>query len=101
AAQNGINGDIIRDSLAPAIDVIAASRAAQVALVVDLHTPFLTLQNLVPDFVHPNRVGQDSIARKVHRAMLPVVTSIAPGGSPQRPDRASPAHRAVRVHLTG
>jgi hypothetical protein len=100
AEQNGINGDIIRDSLSPAIDVIAASRATQVALVVDLHTPFLTLQSLVPDFVHPNRVGQDSLARKLHRALLPIVTSIAPrassghqGGAASRPVR--------RIHIAG
>jgi lysophospholipase L1-like esterase len=100
AEQNGINGDIIRDSLSPAIDVIAASRATQVALVVDLHTPFLTLQSLVPDFVHPNRVGQDSLARKLHRALLPIVTSIAPPSPSGRPGGAA-SHSLRRVYLAG
>ncbi len=100
ADTSGINGDIIRDSLGPAIDAIASSRPTQVAGVIDLHTPFLNLQSLAPDGVHPNRVGQDSIARKVHRALQPLIaTSIAPGVS-----RASvrPASGAARfIHLAG
>ena len=68
AAQNGINGDIIRDSLLPALDVIAASRPAQVAKVVDLHAPFDgPTQVFAPDGVHPNRQGHDSIARVLYR----------------------------------
>ncbi len=100
AAASGINGDIIRDSLLPALDAIAASRAAQVAAVIDLHTPFNgPTQVFAPDGVHPNRQGQDSIARVIHRDLLPVVTSIAA----RAPDRAARV-RAVaplRIHLTG
>lgn len=100
ADTSGINGDIIRDSLAPAIEAIAASRPAQVAGVIDLHTPFLNLQSLAPDGVHPNRVGQDSIARKVHRALQPLITtSIAPGISRTSVRPASGASRFV--HLAG
>jgi hypothetical protein len=77
AEQNGINGDIIRDSLAPAIDVIAASRTTQVAGVVDLYTPFAgPTQSFASDGVHPNAAGQDSMARVIYRTMLPIVTSI-------------------------
>jgi hypothetical protein len=94
-----MNGDIIRDSLGPAIDVIATSRPTQVVSVIDLYTPFVGLQSLAPDGVHPNKAGQDSIARKVHRALLPIVTSLAPardGGF----GRAVPGVTR-RVHLTG
>ncbi len=84
AAENGINGDIIRDSLGPAIDAIAASRPTQVTSVVDLYTAFLpygpgSSQNLVTDGVHPNRVGQDTLSRILYRSLLPIVTSIHPG----------------------
>ena len=103
AAASGINGDIIRDSLLPALDTIAASRPAQVAAVIDLHAPFNgPTQVFAPDGVHPNRQGQDSIARVIYRELLPVVTSIAP----RAPGYAGPAGRAraaapVRLHLTG
>lgn len=97
AEQNGINGDIIRDSLGPAIDTIAASRTDRVSLVVDLHTPFLPLKHLVPDFVHPNATGQDSLARMLYRAIQATVTSVAPG-APRQALRA-PAAPARRVYL--
>lgn len=100
AAASGINGDIIRDSLLPALDSIAASRPAQVAAVIDLHTPFNgPTQVFAPDGVHPNRQGQDSIARVIYRDLLPVVTSIVP----RAPESAVRARAAapVRVHLTG
>ncbi len=78
AAANGINGDIIRDSLKPAIDAIAASRPAQVAGVVDLYTPFISpMPTLAPDGVHPNKTGQDSIAHIVYRAFLTYPTAVA------------------------
>jgi hypothetical protein len=64
ADTSGINGDIIRDSLGPAIDVIAASRPTQVAGVVDLYSPFAgPTQVFASDGVHPNSAGQDSMAR--------------------------------------
>jgi len=100
AAANGINGDIIRDSLGPSIDLIAASRPAQVAGVVDLHAPFAgPTQVFASDGVHPNAAGQDSMARVIYRTMLPIVTSIAPGAS--KPFARSAAGATRRVHLTG
>jgi hypothetical protein len=98
AEQNGINGDIIRDSLKPAIDTIAASRPTQVVQVVDLYTPFLALQSLVTDGVHPTRVGQDSLARFLYRAIQPTVTSIRKN-APGRALRAPALGR--RVYLGG
>jgi lysophospholipase L1-like esterase len=100
---NGINGDIIRDSLAPAIDVIAASRPLAVKNVIDLYTPFLpygpgSTPNLVTDGVHPTRVGQDTLARIVYRSLLPVVSAIKPAMA----GKAAPAvpARAVRLVRT-
>ncbi len=98
AAENGINGDIIRDSLGPAIDVIAASRPTQVAGVVDLYTPFAgPTQSYASDGVHPNAAGQDSMAKVIYRTMLPIVTSIH-AASPGKASRAArPAVRAVKT----
>lgn len=97
ADQNGINGDIIRDSLGPAIDVIAASRPTQVAGVVDLYSPFAgPTQVFASDGVHPNAAGQDSMARVIFRTIRPVVTSIRPA-APRAGSRAAlPAVKAVR-----
>lgn len=101
ADTSGINGDFIRDSLGPAIDVIAASRPTQVAGVVDLYSPFAgPTQVFASDGVHPNSAGQDSMARVIYRTMLPIVTSIAPGTS--RPGQHHAAGSAfTRVHLAG
>jgi hypothetical protein len=100
ADTSGINGDFIRDSLGPAIDVIAASRPTQVVGVVDLYTPFAgPTQVFASDGVHPNAAGQDSMARVIYRTMLPIVTSIAPGRDGSF-GRAIPG-TTRRVHLTG
>jgi hypothetical protein len=98
--QNGINGDIIRDSLGPAIDAIAASRPTKVAGVVDLYSPFAgPTQVFASDGVHPNAAGQDSMARVIYRSLLPIVTSIRSA----TPGNASPAATPAfsRVYLAG
>lgn len=98
AEVNGINGDIIRDSLGPAIDVIAASRATQVAGVVDLWTAFNSpTQTHSTDGVHPNRAGQDSIARVVYKSLFPIVTSIQPKLSGKKAERKGQAIRYIRT----
>jgi lysophospholipase L1-like esterase len=98
ADTSGINGDIIRDSLGPAISTIALSRPTQVAGIVDLYTPFAgPTQSFASDGVHPNSAGQDSMARVIYRTMLPIVTSIraaAPGNASRA---AQPAIRAVKT----
>jgi lysophospholipase L1-like esterase len=99
AAQSGINGDIIRDSLWPAIDAIANSRAAKVAGVIDLYAPFAgPTQNtaLSTDGVHPNRAGLDSIARVVYRNFLPIAASVRAASNPAS---RAPARKALRASL--
>jgi lysophospholipase L1-like esterase len=103
ADTSGINGDIIRDSLGPAIDAIAASRPTQVVGVVDLYTPFAAPTqntNLSTDGVHPNKLGQDSLARVVYKSILPIVTSIRATNPGKALGPVAPA-RAVRVLRTG
>jgi lysophospholipase L1-like esterase len=99
---NGINGDIIRDSVGPALDVIAASRPLAVKQVIDLYTPMLpygpgSTPNLVTDGVHPTAVGQDTLARILYRALAPTVTSIR-GTTAGRSFRSAGAP-ARRVYL--
>jgi lysophospholipase L1-like esterase len=103
ADTSGINGDIIRDSLGPAIDAIASSRTQQVAGIVDLYTPFAAPTqntNLSTDGVHPNKLGQDSIARVVYKNLLPIVTSIRAANPGKAHGPTAPA-RALRVIQTG
>jgi|GEM_PF-642083 len=96
--NNGINGDIIRDSVGPALDVIAASRPLAVKQVINLYTPMLpygpdSTIKLVTDGVHPTAVGQDTLARILYRAIQPTVTSVKPAlaghRNPAQPARAS------------
>ena len=99
AAANGINGDIIRDSLGPAIDVIAASRPTQVKGIVDLYTPFVSpTPTLASDGVHPNKTGQDSIAHIIYRYFAANVVPIAPA-KPQAPTENN--HHGLRYVKSG
>jgi lysophospholipase L1-like esterase len=98
ADTSGISGDIIRDSLGPSINVIAASRTTQVVGIVDLYTPFAApTQNTTfsTDGVHPNKAGQDSIAHIVYKSIFPIVTALKPDLA-SRMAPAQPAARAIR-----
>lgn len=69
---NGISGVQIKDQVIPAMKEVAEARKLSM---VDAHTPFLSLERLVPDGVHPIAEGQDSLAAIIHRAMLAEVPS--------------------------
>jgi acyl-CoA thioesterase I len=63
---NGISNDIIKDSTIPAIRKVAAEKSVPI---IDPNTPFQNLKSLVPDGVHPNKAGQDSLAHIFYRAL--------------------------------
>lgn len=66
---NGINGDIILDSVIPAIRQISNLKGLST---IDLYTPFESMQQLVPDGVHPNENGQDTIAHIIYHTILSI-----------------------------
>ncbi|MDB5104397.1 MAG: hypothetical protein JWP91_2086 [Fibrobacteres bacterium] len=61
-----INDSIIVNFTIPAIKQIAAERGLTV---IDLHTPMEAHGDLVPDGVHPNAEGQDSLAHIIFRVL--------------------------------
>ena len=78
---NGINGDIIRDSVVPAAQTVAVSRPAAVIGVSDMYTPFVNaLGTLVAtsDGVHPGKAGQDTIAHVLYRTFVANTTALNP-----------------------
>jgi hypothetical protein len=74
---NGINDSIIKNQTLPALKQVAKDKGLDI---IDLNTPFQALKRLVPDGVHPNAEGQDSIAHIVYRALSaqPVPIAKAP-----------------------
>ncbi len=78
---SGINGNIIRDSVVPSVRKVATQLGLPV---IDVYTPFLALQSLVADGVHPNAAGQDTIAHILYRALTkPVTISLSPALKPK------------------
>jgi len=76
---SGISNDLIQDSCMPAIRKVAEEKGLSI---IDAHSPFENLKSLVPDGVHPNRVGQDTLARIFYRALTaPPVTSLKLNGN--------------------
>lgn len=71
---SGISNDIIKDSTIPAIRKVAAEKGVPI---IDPNTPFQSLKSLVPDGVHPNKAGQDTLARIFYRALTMPTTLLA------------------------
>lgn len=74
---NGISGVTIRDQVIPAIKEVAVAKGLST---IDAHTPFTTLERLVPDGVHPVAEGQDTLGHIFYRTMTANPTSIASAG---------------------
>jgi acyl-CoA thioesterase-1 len=91
---SGISNDIIKDSTIPAIRKVAAEKSVPV---IDAHTPFQNLKNLVPDGVHPNKAGQDTLARILYRALTEPPTVLA--GRPIARTYPEASLRAGRLEL--
>ncbi|MEO7955348.1 MAG: GDSL-type esterase/lipase family protein [Fibrobacteria bacterium] len=80
-AGNGISGLTIRDSVIPAIEQVALEKGLPV---IDLFNPLLmgkpytytVTPTYVPDGVHPNALGHDSIAHVIYRAVSAGPTAI-------------------------
>lgn len=71
---NGISGTMIRDQVIPAIKQVANAKGLST---IDAYTPFLALERLVPDGVHPIAEGQDTLANVFYRTMTAIPTSLA------------------------
>lgn len=63
---DGISNDIIKNQTLPALRQVADDKGLPI---IDLYTPMLALERLVPDGVHPNAEGQDSLAHFIYRAI--------------------------------
>jgi lysophospholipase L1-like esterase len=67
AATNGINNNLLRDSVLPAVKAIALAKGLSI---IDLNTPLLNaMPSLIPasDGVHLNPAGQDTVAHIIYR----------------------------------
>lgn len=83
--DNGITGNTIRDSVIPAAQIVATQKDLPT---IDLYPSFLALKSQVADGVHPNAVGQDTIAHIIYRAIKEPVTSVGRyDATPPRADR--------------
>jgi acyl-CoA thioesterase I len=80
-AGNGISGITIRDSVIPAVEQVAMEKRLPV---IDLYAPMLmgkpytytVTPSYVPDGVHPNALGHDTIAHVIYRAMTAGPTAV-------------------------
>jgi hypothetical protein len=74
----GINDTMIRDSVIPAIKVVAQAKGLSI---IDLYTPMQNkLGTLVPadDGVHPNAAGQDTLAHLLYRDLSAITAALSP-----------------------
>jgi lysophospholipase L1-like esterase len=70
---SGINDSIIIGQTIPALKQVAKAKGLGV---IDLYTPMKSQEKLVPDGVHPNAEGQDSLAHILYRALTAPVTAL-------------------------
>jgi acyl-CoA thioesterase I len=77
----GINDSLILSDVIPSIKQIALEKGLTF---IDLHTPMVTKQALVPDGVHPMAEGQDTIAHLIYRALTAPVVALAPTNNVDR-----------------
>jgi lysophospholipase L1-like esterase len=99
AATNGINNNLLRDSVVPAVRNVAQAKGLTI---IDLNTPFLNgMPTLVPatDGVHPNVFGQDSLARIIYHS-LPAPSMILSRPKAQTNGVASPVGKVPEITLT-
>jgi acyl-CoA thioesterase I len=80
----GINDSLIVAQTIPAINQVAADRGLTPNLI-DLHAPMAAHQDLLPDGVHPNAEGQDSLAHLVYRALKAGTVSARETAAPPVP----------------
>jgi len=69
----GIRGAVIKDEIIPKIRQVATEKGLAL---IDLHTPYQPYQGLVPDGVHPNAVGLDTLAHILYRAFKTAPVSV-------------------------
>ncbi|MFC2118281.1 GDSL-type esterase/lipase family protein [Bacteroidota bacterium] len=61
--QWGINPDIIKNEINPAIEKIAKKTKTKI---INLYTPFLNDKSLFPDFIHPDEKGAEKMAKIIY-----------------------------------
>jgi lysophospholipase L1-like esterase len=71
----GIDGTTMTNEVIPIIKQVAADRKLKT---IDLHTPMLGMSAHFADGVHPDSVGQDSIAHIIYHALTAVTALEAP-----------------------
>lgn len=74
SGNTGIRGSIVKNEVIPIVKKVADERGLQW---IDLNTPMLAHANLFPDSIHPNAVGQDSLAALIYRDFLAKSTRLA------------------------
>lgn len=62
----GIDGKIVKNEIIPIIQKVAVDRNLKT---IDLQTVLTSMQSHFPDGVHPDSIGQDTIAANVYRAL--------------------------------
>jgi len=73
----GIDGAIMTNEIIPIIKKVAADRKLKT---IDLHTPLLGMSAHFSDGVHPDSLGQDSLAHLIYHALTATTTALeAPG----------------------
>lgn len=96
---NGISNDIIKDQAIPALQQVARTNGLDI---IDIYTPMLPLERLVPDGVHPNAEGQDSLAHWIYRALNTPTTAAHPApGRPAAWPEIDMRNGTLRVALPG
>jgi lysophospholipase L1-like esterase len=95
STDNGVNGNTITDSVLPALAVIAQAKGVKL---IDLNTPFQSLQSTQADGLYPNSAGQDTIAHIEFRSIT-TDTALVTGLNPKASGRPAGAasHAAVRL----
>ncbi len=78
-----INGTIVENEVIPIIKKVAADRKLKT---IDLHTPMLGMKSHFSDGVHPDSVGQDSLAHLIYRALTEPATGLQ---APENPAAAA------------
>lgn len=78
-----IDGQIIANEVIPIIKKVAADRKLNV---IDLHTALMGMKSHFPDGVHPDGVGQDSIAANIYRALTKVASPVLAAQTPVFPE---------------
>ncbi len=80
---NGISDDIIKGQTIPTLTQIAKDKSIAS---IDLYNPMKTKEALVPDGVHPNAEGLDTLAHIIYRVLTAPVVSLVSASARAYPE---------------